>query len=399
MLASKQTERWTRAENGPAARAPRRAATAIVAGVVLAGSLLAAASAEAQSYGQFVREANDKTITIVAGPPGDTALEMAHDLSTVLHCVDGLRVVPIAGRGDRNNVYDLLFLRGVDMAIVRADVLDTLEKTGQFTGALKDRIVYVAPLYSEEVHLIAPTAIESVKDLQGKIVNMGPPGSMGLAARRVLKDAGVKVVETKLDDSLAVERVIDGGVDAMFLVSGKPSPLLKQLESVNGLHLVPLTKPNLPVYQDATLGQEEYPSLAPPGKPVTTFSVPTVLAAYNWPSDNARHAKNELFTRALFKRESYLRRPARHPKWSEALLYGRLAGWRQFEPARKLAELSQQPEAAEEVVATSEKMPEANALEAMFERQLKEFGIQPRTPEERALLFAAFKRRVEASTR
>lgn len=367
-----------------------------------AGALVcgAASVANAQSYGQFVREANDNTVTIVAGAPGETALKMAHDLATVLHCVDGLRIVPMAGRGDRGNVYDLLFLRGVDMAIVRADVLEHLERTGEFTGALKERIVYVAPLYEEEVHLIAPKSVTSINDLQGKVVNVGPPGSLGLAAKRALKTAGVEVIETKLDNALALERVIDGGVDAMFMVGGKPSPLLKQLEGVTGLHLLPLPKPPEDIYTEATLSQNEYPSLAPPGAPIKTFAVRNVLAVYNWPEDNARHAKNALFTRALFKRDAYLRRPARHPKWRDAPLFEKLAGWRQFEPAQELVAAARAAISEQEApVAESSAMPEDNALEAMFERQLREFGIQPRTDEERELLFAAFKRRVEASTR
>ena len=367
------------------------------------GALAAAAAfagpAAAQSYGQFVREANTNTVTIVSGAPGETALSIAHDLSTVLHCVDGLRIVPMAGRGDRHNVYDLLFLRGVDMAIVRADVLDHLQETGEFTRDLKDRILYVAPLFEQEVHLIAPSGVKSVKDLEGKIVNIGAPGSLGLAARRILEQEGVKVIETKLDNALALERVIDGGVDAMFITGGKPIPLLEQLDRVTGLHLVPLPRLQNAVYKDGGFSQDDYPSLVPPGRTVATVSIPSVLAVYNWPSDNARYAKNTLFTKAMFKRANYLRRPARHPKWRDAPLSGEIAGWRQFEPAREIAEPMRAAQEAVASAAPQTAMPKEDTLEAMFQRQLDEFGIQPRTDEERALLFAAFKRRIEASIR
>ncbi|MEL6979116.1 MAG: TAXI family TRAP transporter solute-binding subunit [Pseudomonadota bacterium] len=366
----------------------------------LAAACLSAGAAAAQSYGQFVREANTNTVTIVAGAPGETSLEIAHDLSTVLHCVDGLRIVPMAGRGDRNNVYDLLFLRGVDMAIVRADVLDHLEQTGEFTGDLKNRVVYVAPLFEQEVHLIAPNDIQSIEDLEGKIVNIGSPGSLGLAARRILTAAGVTVIETKLDNALALERVIDGGIDAMFITGGKPIPLLSQLDRVNGLRLVPLAKPGDAIYDVGGFTQDDYPSLVPPGRTVETVVVPSVLAVYNWGQENERFDKNALFTRALFKRANYLRRPARHPKWADAPLIGEIAGWRQFAPAESI--VAPLRDAAAETIAAApeaEPLPPENQLEAMFERQLQEFGIQPRTAEERALLFAAFKRRVEASIR
>lgn len=370
--------------------------------LALIGASASAGSAAGQSYGQHVREANTNTVSIIASPPGETALEITHDLATVLHCVDGLRIIPIAGRGDRNNVYDLLFLRGVDMAIVRADVLDYLQETGEFTKDLKDRILYVAPLFEQELHLIAPTSIASVADLKGKIVNVGAPGSLGLAARRLLKAQGVDVVETKLDNALALERVIDGGIDAMFITGGKPIPLLNQLERVSGLHLVPLPALDNPVYKTGAFSQDDYPTLVPPGQTVPTVTVPSVLAVYNWPSDNERYVKNELFTRALFKRASYLRRPARHPKWANAPLTDQIAGWSQFAPAKEIAEKlrseRQAPAIAAQATAAAA-APSEEALQTMFQRQLDEFGIKPRTEEERALLFAAFKRRIEASNR
>lgn len=371
------------------------------AGLAVGGLAVFSAPVSAQSYGQFVQEANANTVTIVSGAPGETALEIAHDLSTVLHCVDGLRIIPVAGRGDQHNIYDLLFLRGVDMAIVRADVLDYLEETDTYTRDLKERILYVAPLFEQEVHLVAADTVTSVADLQGKIVNIGAPGSLGLAARRILENAGVSVVETKFDNALALERVIDGGLDAMFITGGKPIPLLKQLENVSGLRLVPIDAPSQAVYNAAAFTQADYPTLTPPGQTVPTVSVPSVLAVYNWPSDNARFSKNTLFTEALFKRASYLRRPARHPKWRDAPLSGEIAGWRQFAPAAEIAAPMRRTAPADAPAAASFEtpMPEEETLEAMFQRQLDEFGIQPRSQEERDLLFAAFKRRVEASVR
>lgn len=372
------------------------------AGVAAAAAIVigAALPATAQSYADFVQQANQNTVTIVSGAPGETSLGIAHDLSTVLHCVDGLRIIPITGRGDANNVYDLLFLRGVDMAIVRADVLDHLDQSETFIADLKDRVRFVAPLFEQEVHLLAGDAIETINDLEGKIVNIGAAGTLGLAARRVLSAAGVTVIETKLDNALALERVIDGGIDAMFITGGKPIPLLEGMGMVSGLRFVPTPlPPDLPVYNMTTLTHDDYPGLVPAGEEVSTISVPSVLAVYNWPSDNERFEKNALFTRAFFRRSEYLRRPARHPKWGDARLEAAVPGWTRFAPAQELVDRIVAERGPVEVAAVSAEPsgPTPEQLELMFEQQLREFGIEPRTPLEREQLFLAFKRRMEAT--
>ncbi|MEO1292962.1 MAG: TAXI family TRAP transporter solute-binding subunit, partial [Pseudomonadota bacterium] len=364
-------------------------------------------SAAAQSYSQFVREANANSVSIVSGLPGETSLDIATDLSNVLHCVDGLRIVPMAGRGDSNNIYDLLFLRGVDMAIVRADVLDFIEQSRTYINDLKDKVAYIAPLFTQEVHLVVSDQINSLDDLNGKFVNMGAPGSLGLAARAVLEQAGVTVVESKFDNKLALERVIDGTLDGMFLVGGKPVPLLQQLGDVSGLKLLPLPAlRGTSVYSAAQFSYDDYPDLVRAGDRVSTLAVPSVLAVYNWPANHPRYAKNKAFTDALFERASYLRRPARHPKWQSVELTGDVPGWRRFSAAQEIVDrerarrpqTSPQAPRATTVAATVQTQSEPKrSLEQLFDEQLQEYGITPRSAAEREQLFLAFKRRVEAA--
>lgn len=369
-------------------------------GIASMSAALFGEEAAAQNYAQFVREANQNTVSIIAGGPGDTSLEMADDLATVLHCVDGLRIVPMVGRGDANNIYDLLFLRGVDMAIVRADVLDHLAESDTYIDNLRDRIVYIAPLFEQEVHLLAGEDIGSIEDLEGKLVNMGAPGSLALAARRILEAADVQVIESKFDNALALERVVDGGLDAMFVTGGKPLPLFDGLSGVTGLHLVPLTPPDDGVYREASFSYQDYPSLVSAGDTVRTVAVPSVLATYDWPETKDRFAKNELFTRAMFRRTGYLRRPARHPKWQTARIDGTVAGWRRFGPAERILSerLAASRESAATLLADGAENAEA-ALVEQFERQLEEFGVQPESEAERQLLFEAFQRRIQAEKR
>ncbi|MCI4664800.1 MAG: hypothetical protein MRY74_08765 [Neomegalonema sp.] len=374
---------------------------AMLAAVGALSSSVAPAQTVKKSYAQLVREANDKTITIVAGAPGETSLDIAQDLAVVLHCVDGLRVVPIVGRGDANNVYDLLFLRGVDMAIVRADILDHVAKANSYVTDLKDRVRYVAPLFEQEVHLIASDKIKSIKDLEGKLVNVGATGTLALEATRILEAAGVKVVASKFDHKLALERVVDGSLDAMFITGGKPMPILKQLDSVTGLRLLPIPALKDSVYSTATLTHDDYPTLVPAdGPPVSTISVPSVLAVYNWPDDSPRFAKNKIFTDAMFRRIAYLRRPARHAKWATSAFSTDVVGWERFSPAKKLVDEIKKLSAGAPAPKAKTSKPglTEDELNAMFEARLKEFGLSPRSDAERALLFDAFKRTVSAAS-
>ncbi len=381
----------------------RRLAANVLASLSVAALVSSGTHAQERSYAELVREANDMTITIVAGSPGETSLDIAQDLAVVLHCVDGLRVVPIVGRGDANNIYDLLFLRGVDMAIVRADVLDHVADTNAYVSDLKERVLYVAPLFEQEVHLIASTEIESVEDLEGKLVNLGAPGTIALDATRILEAAGVTVIESKFDNRLALERVVDGTIDAMFITGGKPLDLLDQLDDVTGLHLVPI--PPLPesVYNTAVLTHEDYPSLVrADGPPVPTISVPSVLAVYNWPDDSPRYAKNAVFASALYRRSEYLRRPARHAKWASSSLLDNIPGWERFLPAAEIVATlrveTPEPETAvvETSAAPAQRWSDAE-LEAMFEQRLAEYQLVPRSDAEREQLFDAFKRMMLAS--
>lgn len=354
-------------------------------------------SAQAQSYAERVLKANDRRVGIISSAPGETGIDIANDLSTVLHCVNGLRVLPMVGRGDAQNLQDLLFLRGVDMAIIRADALDELGNQ-KIVPDIKNRVAYIAPLFVQEIHLIAGQDVRSISDLRGKFVNIGGPGDMAIAVKRILKANGLEVIESKFDSALALERVIDGQLDAMFVTGGKPIGLLQRAGAINGLKLLSIPAiPEHPVYKKVTITHEDYPNLVPAGSTVETLGIPSVLTVYNWAADNPRYPQNKLFTDAFFDRLSYLNRPARHPKWASVDPYDDVPGWTRFAAAAERVALKRGGATAQASApaapAASSAATGAQSLEARFEAQLKQYGIVPRNAEERAQLFEAFKRR------
>ncbi len=117
---------------------------------------------------------NANTVTLISGTIGGTYVQFGADLASVLDDGNRLRVLPIIGRGSVQSVADILFLQGVDLGILRTDTLDYLEKKG-FAKDIKKQFTYVTKLYNEEMHVIAPKSIRSLKELDGKTVSVDLP--------------------------------------------------------------------------------------------------------------------------------------------------------------------------------------------------------------------------------
>src|SRR5262245_8663719 len=113
---------------------------------------------------------NASTIGLAAGRTEGAPLQFAAELARVLDDGDNMRVLPIVTRGPFDNIYDLLYLRGVDAAIVYGDVLDYFKSKPEFAGAAR-RINCLFSLFPSEVHVFARPEINSVQDLAGKVVN------------------------------------------------------------------------------------------------------------------------------------------------------------------------------------------------------------------------------------
>ncbi len=195
----------------------------------------------AESIRQSYRaQLNDNTVTIMA----DMSNAMiAHDIAAVLNDGANLRVVPMIGKGPAQTVKDVMYMRGVDMGITHATVLNHYARTGEL-GPIRNQIAYVAKLFNEEMHLLAREGIDDVKQLEGKTVNMGIEGSgIEITARHVFETLGVKVREVNVDAAEGVAKVESGAIDATILIGAKPSALLAKVSGDSGMKLIALPYP------------------------------------------------------------------------------------------------------------------------------------------------------------
>ncbi|SDJ42075.1 TAXI family TRAP transporter solute-binding subunit [Salimicrobium halophilum] len=107
----------------------------------------------------------------------------------------------------------------------------------------------IGTLYPETIQIVttADTGIESVEDLEGKVVSVGAVGSGTRAnANNILDIHGLSIeddIEARnlaFDDSTS--GIQDGTIDAAFITSGTPTGAVESLAATSDVNIVPVTE-------------------------------------------------------------------------------------------------------------------------------------------------------------
>ena len=107
-----------------------------------------AASARTEESTKAAKPPPPTVIGVVTSDQSGTYLRIAADMGKVLdNPTTGLRILPITGDGSIQNITDLLYLKGVDLAIVQSDVLAYI-KDHRIHGGVSDRVSYITRLYN-----------------------------------------------------------------------------------------------------------------------------------------------------------------------------------------------------------------------------------------------------------
>jgi TRAP-type uncharacterized transport system substrate-binding protein len=272
---------------------------------------------------------NAWTVGIAGGLIDGTYMRFADELGKVLDDGDNLRILPIVSYGAASNLDDLLYLRGVDLAVTQSDVFEYF-RTERKTPNLQNRVHYMLRLPIAELHILAKTDIRSIEDLRGKKVNFGPAGSgSSLTGTIVFQRLGVQVEQVLIDQQSALQKVQSGEVAALVRVVGKPVDFFTRIPPNSGLHLVPIpfTKTFADYYTLSEFQPKDYPSLVTEGQGVETIGVPAVLAVFNWQKGSDRYRRIERFAERLFSKWGQFLVAPRHPKWREVNLGATVPGW------------------------------------------------------------------------
>src|SRR6266498_776403 len=290
-------------------------------------------------YGTGKRDTVDRlnahTVTLMSGTIGGTYVQFGADLASALDDGDNLRILSIVGRGSVQSVADILFLKGVDLGIVRSDTLEYLEKKG-YANNIKKQFSYITKLYNEEMHVLAPKSIHSLAELEGKTVAVDlPNGGTFVTSAIVFERLGIHANFAYIEQRLAFEKLKQAEIDAMIWVQGKPSKFSTTIRDEN-FHLIPVNYAQSlqPDYLPAQLTSDDYPNLIEKGERIDTIAAPAVLAAYNWAPNTERYRRLARFVDAFFSKIATLQQPPFHPKWKEVALHAPLAGWSRFRAAQ-----------------------------------------------------------------
>lgn len=272
---------------------------------------------------------NQGTVSVIGGSISGTYSKLVWDMSTLFDDGYTLRVLPILGKGSFKAIEDLLLLRGIDAALVQSDVMDFITSHEVYPN-IDSLVSYITVLFNEEVHLVAGNGIKSIKDLQGKRVNFGPPTSGNFLTASIIFDRNdIEVEAFDLPHEEGLKQLREGKLDAIVRVSGAPTRFLEEISWQDGLHIVPI-EPIEGSYLGAEVSSEQYPGLIPQGEKISTIAVAAVMAAYNWPEDHPRREKVQRLVDQLTLRLPELQNEPFHEKWHQVKLEKDLPGWRRW---------------------------------------------------------------------
>jgi uncharacterized protein len=348
---------------------------ATCASVLLAATFsFAQAGSSGHSAADKVSRHNSGLVSIITDSIDSQSMRYAADLAAVLDGEDGLRVLPIAGRGPVETVNDILYLKGVDAGIVPSDVLAYMDAHGILNGIDK-KLAFIAKLGVAELHVIARKDIATIADLKGKRVNAGNvTDPRFITASLVFEALGIEVTATGGNEQKAVRQLREGKTDAIVIVAQQPSPIAEELARDGQFHLlaVPMTSKLENIYAPAMLTAENYGQLAGENG-VETVSVSSVFAVFNWKRGSERYYKLRTVAGALYSRIGDLQSGERNAQWSGVNFASEVPGWDRYVSADEwLAQKKKEKPAgpsAEEISAVREQMKAAAQVRPDGKRQ------------------------------
>jgi len=276
-------------------------------------------------------KANDGVVKIVSGGRTGTYLRLTDEMKSVLpkYADKQLRVVPMIGLGSQKNLNDLLYLKGVDIALLQSDVMASAKSK---YGDLENRVRYITKLHDEEVHILARKSVKSIYDLKGKKVSIGNASSgTAMTAKLIFDTLKVKadLVHFSATDALK-ELSKRNGIDAFVYISGKPVDLFNSINKSTNFHFIDIPSgPLSHIYKPSVLTSKDYKNLVE--SPVKTVAAQAVLAVYNFKKDkSSRYEYIQRFVESLFKAKDELSLPKNkyHSKWQTINLCEEVPGWK-----------------------------------------------------------------------
>jgi len=282
-----------------------------------------------------VESLNAWTVGIAAGQLEGAPIRFATEIARAVDDGENLHVLPIVTRGPVENVEDLLYLRGIDAAIINADALEQFKA---LVPNIQQRIVSVLNLFPSELHIFVRPEINALSDLNGKKVNFNTPGTAAAySGPLIFERLKLDVRKTFIPHQVALEEMKTGKNDmaAVVFVTSKPIDAFRRGTWEPGFKFLPVPFVDLGFNLPSALTNKDYPLFIEQGHDVETIAIPTILAAYNWPRDSDRYRRVARLTTFLFDRLERLQEPGFHPAWKDVNLNAKTPGLNRFPAAQE----------------------------------------------------------------
>src|SRR5712675_1559363 len=234
---------------------------------------------------------NAWTVGLAGGLLEGAPIRLAAEIARVVDDGPNMHVLPIVTRGATENLNSLLYLRGVDTAIINSDALEEYKIQ---VPEIRSRIAYLLNLFPSELHIFVRPEIKSLQDLAGKKVNFNTQGTAAAySGPLIFSRLGINVEKMFIPHPVALEQMRRGEIASVVFVTSKPVDAFVRGKWEEGFKFLPVEYSAkfedyyLPSYLDST----DYPNLMAKSERVATIAVPTILAAYNWRPGSDRYRR------------------------------------------------------------------------------------------------------------
>jgi TRAP-type uncharacterized transport system substrate-binding protein len=284
---------------------------------------------------QIRERLNAGTIGLAGGLLEGAPIRFATEIARVVNDGDAVHVLPIVTRGPTENVNDLLYLKGVDAAIINSD---SLEEYKSQVPQIQQRMTYLLNLFPSELHIFVRPEIRSLSDLAGKKVNFNTQGTAAAySGPLIFSRLGLDVEKMFIPHPAALEQLKRGEIAGVVFVTSKPVDAFVKGKWEPGFKFLAVEYGSKfeDYYLPSYLEPADYPNLIAKGERIATIAVPTILATFNWRSGSPRHRRVARFVDELFSRVDKLKSPGFDAKWKDVNLAARAPGLERFQPAQE----------------------------------------------------------------
>jgi TRAP-type uncharacterized transport system substrate-binding protein len=280
---------------------------------------------------------NAWTVGLAAGLIEGAPLRLASEMARVVDDGANLHVLPIVTRGPTENLNSLLYLRGVDLAIINSD---SMEEYRIQLPEVRRHVNYLLNLFPSELHIFVRPEIQSLQDLAGKKVNFNTLGTAAAySGPLIFSRLEIDIDKSFMPHPVALQQMKKGENDmaAVVFITSKPVDAFLRGQWEPGFKFLPVTYDARfeDYYLPASLEAGEYPNLIKAGERIATIAVPTALVSYNWPVGSNRYQRVARFTDYLFSRIDKLQVAGFDAKWKTINLGATVPGLARFPAAQE----------------------------------------------------------------